>query len=241
MFEVSLVESQPTPISPTRQWTTIASVAIQSVAAALLVLTPLLHPERLALHLEPPHLLLPVPPKPPVHIQAQTTAQSSSNAIEAPSQTESQTTSLISILNHQGTPASDAPPLTIGSGDSMTGSALPNILTNAATGPAVSMAPTRPAKLLAVSTGVAAGLLLTPIRPPYPPIARAAHVEGTVVVEAIIARTGTIESLHVVSGPEMLRQASLDAIHTARYEPYLLNGEPTEVQTTITVNFRLGS
>jgi periplasmic protein TonB len=239
MFEVSLVESQPTPISTTKQWTTVTSVLLQSAIATLLILTPLLHPERLALHLEPPHLLLPVPPKPPVHIQPATTAQSASNALEAPSQTESQTTSLISILNHQGT--SDAPPLTIGTGDSMTGSALPNILTNAATGPAVSMAPAHPEKLLAVSTGVAAGLLLTPIRPLYPPIARAAHVEGTVVVEAIISRTGTIESLHVVSGPEMLRQSSLDAIHAVRYKPFLLNGEPTEVQTTITVNFRLGA
>jgi protein TonB len=83
------------------------------------------------------------------------------------------------------------------------------------------------------------GRLLTPIHPVYPAIARAVHVEGAVVVEAVISRSGTIESLRVVSGPQMLQSAALEAIRAARYQPYRLNGEPTEVQTTITVNFRI--
>jgi protein TonB len=83
-------------------------------------------------------------------------------------------------------------------------------------------------------------MLIAPIRPIYPTIAKAAHVEGTVIVAAIISRTGTIESLHVVSGPPMLQRAAIDAIQAARYRPYHLNGMPTEVQTTITVNFRMG-
>jgi protein TonB len=108
-------------------------------------------------------------------------------------------------------------------------------------GPVVSV---RPAKEqtgpLHVSRGVSEGMLLAPIRPVYPAIAKAAHVEGSVVVEAVISRKGTIESLHLVSGPAMLQNAALDAIREARYQPYRLNGEPTEVQTTITVNFRMG-
>jgi len=84
-------------------------------------------------------------------------------------------------------------------------------------------------------------MLLSPIRPVYPPIAKAAGVSGTVVVEAIISKAGTIESLYAVSGPEVLRVAALDAIRAARYQPYRLNGEPIEIQTTITVNFRLGT
>jgi periplasmic protein TonB len=84
------------------------------------------------------------------------------------------------------------------------------------------------------------GMLIAPIRPVYPMIAKAAGVQGTVVVEAIISRTGTIESLHVVSGPPMLQSAALEAIREARYQPYRLNGEPTEVETRITVNFRMG-
>ena len=105
-------------------------------------------------------------------------------------------------------------------------------------GPVVSV---RPAPgLLHVSTGVSQGMLLAPIRPVYPVIAKAAGVQGTVVVEAVISRTGTIESLHVVSGPAMLQNAALDAIREARYRPFRLNGEAIAVETTITVIFRLG-
>jgi protein TonB len=83
-------------------------------------------------------------------------------------------------------------------------------------------------------------MLLTPIQPVYPVIARTAGVQGTVVLEATISAAGRIESLQVVSGPPMLRGAARDAVEVARYRPYKLNGQPTEVQTTITVVFRLG-
>jgi protein TonB len=75
--------------------------------------------------------------------------------------------------------------------------------------------------------------------PVYPPIAKAAHVGGTVVLHAIIAKDGTIQSLSAVSGPDMLKGAALDAVRQWKYKPYLLNGDPTEVDTTITVNFNL--
>ncbi len=84
-------------------------------------------------------------------------------------------------------------------------------------------------------------MLIAPIHPVYPQIAKSARIEGMVIIEAVISRTGTIESLHVVSGPPMLQRAAIDAIRAARYHPYLLNGSPTEVQTTISVNFHLGS
>jgi periplasmic protein TonB len=84
-------------------------------------------------------------------------------------------------------------------------------------------------------------MLIAPILPVYPAIAKAAHVEGTVVVEAIISRAGAIESLHVVSGPVMSQRAAIEAIHAARYQPYHLNGAAIAMQTTITVNFRIGS
>jgi protein TonB len=58
-------------------------------------------------------------------------------------------------------------------------------------------------------------------------------------MEAVISKMGTIESLRVVSGPLMLQGAALEAIRVARYQPFELNGEPTEVQTTITVNFKM--
>ena len=107
-------------------------------------------------------------------------------------------------------------------------------------GPAVTVAAVKAPARINVSTGVMQGRLLAPIRPVYPAIAKAARVEGSVVVEAVISRMGTIESLRVVSGPAMLQNAALEAIREARYQPYRLNGEPTEVQTTITVNFTIG-
>ena len=76
--------------------------------------------------------------------------------------------------------------------------------------------------------------------PIYPPIAKAARVSGTVVLQATISKTGSIENLHVISGPAMLQQAAMDAVKTWRYRPYLLNNEPVEVETTVNVIFTLG-
>jgi protein TonB len=178
---------------------------------------------------------MPLMPKPPVPVQAQREAAAAASSLPA----ESVTRSLI-LPSSRGMQmaTSDIPSLVpIGSG--MT-DGLP-IGIGVGRGPVVSVAPVRaPAAPLNVSTGVLQGMLIAPIRPVYPPIAKAAGVQGSVIVEAIISRTGTIESLHVVSGPPMLREAALDAIRGARYQPYRLNGEPTEVQTRITVNFRMG-
>jgi protein TonB len=86
-----------------------------------------------------------------------------------------------------------------------------------------------------------AGLLLNKIQPVYPRIAVISHTEGTVVVTATIDKDGRIVGLQVVSGPPMLRGSAVDAVKEARYRPFLLNGEPTEVVTTVTVNFRMGA
>ncbi len=85
-----------------------------------------------------------------------------------------------------------------------------------------------------------AGTKLSGSSPLYPAIARAAHVSGAVVLRAVISKAGTIQSLTVISGPEMLRANAVAAVQDWRYRPYLLNGEPTEVDTTITVNFLFG-
>ena len=95
-------------------------------------------------------------------------------------------------------------------------------------------------KKVNISAGVAVGMLLQKTQPVYPPIAKAARVSGTVVLQATISKTGTIENLRVVSGPAMLQQAAMDAVKTWRYRPYLLNNEPVEVETTVNVIFTLG-
>jgi protein TonB len=103
--------------------------------------------------------------------------------------------------------------------------------------PVTKVAPLKP---LAISSGVAAGMLIQQTPAVYPPIAKSARVSGTVELHAIISKNGTIKDLHVVSGPAMLRQAAVDAVRTWRYKPYQLNNEPTEVETTINVIFTLG-
>ena len=93
---------------------------------------------------------------------------------------------------------------------------------------------------ISISAGVAVGLLVSKAPIVYPIDAKKAGVSGTVVLSAIIGRDGTVEDLQVVSGPEMLQQAALDSVKQWRYRPYLLNGDPVEVRTTINIIFTLG-
>jgi protein TonB len=91
-----------------------------------------------------------------------------------------------------------------------------------------------------ISGSVVAGMILHRTIPVYPPIAIAARVEGTVVLEATISKSGTIENLRVISGPAMLQRSALDAVTSWIYRPYLLDGQPVEVETTVNVVFTLG-
>jgi TonB family protein len=85
-----------------------------------------------------------------------------------------------------------------------------------------------------------AGMLLQKTDPVYPPVAKAARIQGTVVLQAAISKSGSVEDLHVVTGQALLQDAALSAVRTWRYRPYLVNGEPVKVQTTINVVFTLG-
>lgn len=90
-----------------------------------------------------------------------------------------------------------------------------------------------------ISQGVTSGLLIHKVAPPYPGIARAGRIQGDVVLKAIISRDGSIQDLQLVSGHPMLVPAAIEAVRQWRYRPYLLNGQPVEVETTITVIFTL--
>lgn len=85
-----------------------------------------------------------------------------------------------------------------------------------------------------------AGLLIHKVQPDYPENARMARIQGPVVMKGIIGKDGHVRNLEVVSGPSPLRVAALAAVEQWRYKPYYVNGEPVDVTTTITVNFRLG-
>ena len=94
-------------------------------------------------------------------------------------------------------------------------------------------------KRVRISQGVTKGLLIQKIEPKYPKLAQAARIQGQVVLSAVISKTGTVENLVLVSGHPMLVPAAIEAVKQWRYRPYLLNGEPVEVETTITATFQL--
>jgi len=129
----------------------------------------------------------------------------------------------------------------------------PGVLGGTGTGDAPSFAPPPPPpappvppapKILVrepirVSGGHQNSLLVHRVDPVYPSLARTARVEGTVIAEARISTTGTIEDLRIISGHPLFHKAVQDALKQWRYRPTLLNGEPIDVITTITVNFTL--
>jgi periplasmic protein TonB len=105
--------------------------------------------------------------------------------------------------------------------------------------PALTLAAPAPRGPVRVSSSVVSGMIIVKTLPQYPRIAVVTRTQGIVVLAAVISRNGAIENLRVVSGPAMLQQAALEAVSTWRYRPYLLNGQPVDVETTINVVFKL--
>jgi TonB family protein len=102
-------------------------------------------------------------------------------------------------------------------------------------------AQTNTATSLRVGQGVAAGMLVHTVAPVYPAIARLAHIQGIVKLEAVINKEGKVDQLTPISGNSMLIPPAIGAVQQWRYRPYILNGEPIEVRTEITVIFSLGN
>lgn len=92
---------------------------------------------------------------------------------------------------------------------------------------------------LQVSEGVTQGLLIKKIAPVYPAGALKLRQQGAVELIATVSKTGTITKVRVLNGESMLAQAAVDAVRQWRYRPFLLNAEPVEIETQITINFKL--
>jgi protein TonB len=92
---------------------------------------------------------------------------------------------------------------------------------------------------LNVSQGVSQGLLVKKVQPKYPPNALRARIEGSVQLLATISKNGDISTVKILSGDSQLSHAAADAVKQWKYKPYLLNGSPVEIQTQITVNFKV--
>jgi periplasmic protein TonB len=90
-----------------------------------------------------------------------------------------------------------------------------------------------------LASRVAESNLIHDVAPTYPPEAGRARIEGTVVLLAVIAKDGTVQDVRVESGLPVLAQAAINAVKQWRYKPYILNGEPIEVASQITINFTL--
>jgi protein TonB len=236
MFEDSTFESTGRIRTRSRRWMLAALILNGSILLAL-ILIPLINPEGLPrtsmlyLMQAPPPPEAPKPPTQQPQHPFRGASEMSGTRILAPPQ--------IPINIARFTDAEGAPPASDLTGwDS--GSGVPGGAGSIFRGhdevPVVRPEPKGPVH---ISTTAMSAPLYRPA-PIYPAIARAARVEGTVVLQAVISKGGTIENLHVTSGPAMLQQAAIDAVKQWRYRPYLLNGQPVEVETTINVVFTLG-
>ena len=99
--------------------------------------------------------------------------------------------------------------------------------------------PKRAPEILKVSQGITEGMLLTRVKPIYPPQAVQMHKQGMVLLSANISKNGSISDTKLIKGDPILAQAALTAVKQWKYKPYTLNGQPIDVQTQIAVNFKL--
>lgn len=233
MFEDSLVESAGRIRTRSHRYV-VGTTLLEAAVAATLVLIPYLYPDAL------PHRLLTVPLIAPPVTAAPVTRQASSPAVLHPVMLTALTAP--SRIPARIEPAADVPPGPVGIPGAGPGTGVQGSLpwlgdSTAPPLPRVRLA--RPSGPLRVSTGAAEARLVAPIRPRYPAIALATHTQGWVIVDAVISTSGRVEDLRVVSGSPLLVPATIEAIRAARYRPFLLNGQPVEAETTISVHFTM--
>ena len=235
MFEDSTFESTGKIRTRSRRWMVAALFFNGSILLAL-ILIPLVYPE--ALPRQDMIYIMQLPPPPPPTVQPRPEpVHPLHDATEMPNgQIVVPRRIPPGIAIYQG--REDAPNDSIAMIDGVAGGSgnSPNPFFANRPAPTVHAEAKGPLRL---PSSLVAGLLIRKTIPVYPPIAKAAHQEGTVILQATISAAGTIENLRVDSGPLMLRQAALDAVQNWRYRPYELNGAPVEVETTVNVVFRL--
>jgi periplasmic protein TonB len=131
------------------------------------------------------------------------------------------------------TAADEAAPSMIGIASAGAGAPPPNLVSSAGSAPKPIL------QTLNVSQGVSRGLLLKKVQPAYPRNALSMRIEGAVELTATISKEGDITHIKIVSGDSQLTRAAAEAVKQWKYKPYLLNGEPVEIQTQVTINFKL--
>jgi protein TonB len=238
MFEDSLIESG-NRLKTKRGLTTSFTFVMEIILVGVMVLIPLLFTEALPKAQLLTGLVAPPPPPPPPPPPAAVikVVKIQTNMINDQLRTPTKIPKKIEIIKEE-----EVPPQMAGvvggvpggiPGGTMNG-VIGGIANSAAIVPKIAT-PTR----VRVSQGVTSGLLIVHPQPTYPPLAKQARISGAVVLQAEISKDGSIQNLHVISGHPMLIQNALEAVKRWKYKPYILNGEPVEVETTITVNFTL--
>jgi len=232
MFEDCLMESGNQIKAKSKYWSIVALLVNSGILLALIV-WPLLHPEALPKQMMAALMVAPPAPTPPPAIpKAHIKSEMVSTGLLVPSRIPK----AIKIVQESSLPPMEGVVDVLSSGPP---TGLSSVIGSTGSGPAI-IVKAAPRKKVSISSGVMAGNLVEKTMPQYPAIAKAARIQGVVVVQATISTTGLIENIRVISGPPMLQQAAVDAVRSWRYKPYLLNGEPVEVETTVNIVFNLG-
>jgi protein TonB len=237
MFEDSTFESTGRIKTRSRRWMLAAFILNGSILVTL-VLVPLIYPNALPSHMMPSLLVAPAAPQPetpPQAVRVRPAAAHNFSEIDNGRITEPPSIpTKIRILSGPDQPfagpniALDSGPGVPGGDGSPFGKGQPVTIVH----------PPAPSSVRLPSR-FAEGRLIYQTIPQYPVIAKTMGMQGTVVLQAMISKAGTIENLQVISGPQMLQPAAINAVKTWRYRPYLLNDQPVEVETTVSVIFKL--
>jgi protein TonB len=241
MFEDSLFESSGT-LSKRNPWTAAISFTMQGLLAGGLVLLPLIYTEALPGRQQGSIFTEPAPPPGPAPVSSRARgAQPRPTAEDRVLRVPERIPTRVVILHDQPTNADTAATpdgLWVPGG---TGTDAPNRLISSVIKIVLAMPKVVAPPKVRVSSGVAQGLLIHETKPVYPPLAMQARIQGTVLLQAVVAKDGTVQELRVVSGHPLLVKAAMDAVRLWRYKPYRLNDQPVEVDTEIIVNFTLGN
>ncbi|HEV2729354.1 MAG TPA: energy transducer TonB [Terriglobales bacterium] len=240
MFADSLLDFALTNRSR-RGWATLIAFCTQAVAVGGLLTIPLLYTQGLpSLHLMrsevigPPPALAPQPQGAPMHGMNVVVRNPMRLPLIPPKHIPK------GVAPDTGVPIGPPPELTVGGGGSSAhGPGVPNGIADSISGLNPIVIPTRPIIHHPPTSHMMEGNLIHQVEPTYPPLAIQTRTQGRVVLQAVISREGRIENLQVVSGHPLLVKAAIDAVRQWRYRPYVLNGEPVEVETQVTVNFVL--
>ncbi|HEV3385130.1 MAG TPA: energy transducer TonB [Gemmata sp.] len=242
MFEDSLLESGGR-LKTKRGRTTTFAIILEIALIGVMVLMPLIFTEALPKQQLMTFLVAPPPPPPPpppaaapVHVVKQIQTDIVNGALRTPTKIPQK---IQMIKEDEAPPQMAAAGVVGGVAGGIPGGAMNGVIGGIISSTPVAVPKVATPQRVRVSAGVTSGLLVRKVNPVYPPLARQARISGTVVLRAVISKDGSIENLSLVSGHPMLAPAAIDAVKQWKYKPYLLNGEPVEVDTEVQVNFTL--